>query len=449
MLVSPQHFQQQDLYHESLLDARVMATNPYSWGVLKVEFDPSSLAAGQVGISELNAILPGGMLLAIGPGQGDCPPPRPLTDTVKMLSTVSVYVGVLREREGIANISDIGDASNSTVRSRYLAQPRTMSDLSTGRERQVQVSFAQPQVAILFDGEVNESYDSIKVAEIARTETKQLIVSQAYVPPCLRIGAAPAITVGISRIMGLMTVRQNALLETCHERANAALEFRATDITSYLQLAAINGMMPVLTHLARASETPPLQAYLLLLQFLGQLGTFSRDGIHVPPAFSYNDLTATFSELVERISDLLRGAVVRRFVRIDLTFFKNGVLAGELADDKLLTCETFVLVAKPLKPTVAVDKLAANLPKLSKVASKNNIKTIVQAASNGVPLRPTQRPPSELPAREGCAYFMLDTTHEQWRPIVQEGSIALFMPSPFDPSEVSYELLAIPNYEAG
>ena len=34
MLVSPQHMQQQDLYHERLLDERIAALSPYRWGVV-------------------------------------------------------------------------------------------------------------------------------------------------------------------------------------------------------------------------------------------------------------------------------------------------------------------------------------------------------------------------------------------------------------------------------
>ena len=39
MLVAPQHMQQQDLYHERLLDERIAALSPYRWGVVSVEID--------------------------------------------------------------------------------------------------------------------------------------------------------------------------------------------------------------------------------------------------------------------------------------------------------------------------------------------------------------------------------------------------------------------------
>ncbi|HEX2659791.1 MAG TPA: type VI secretion system baseplate subunit TssK, partial [Polyangia bacterium] len=43
MLVSPQHMQQQDLYHERLLDERVAALAPYRWGVVAAEIDAGGL----------------------------------------------------------------------------------------------------------------------------------------------------------------------------------------------------------------------------------------------------------------------------------------------------------------------------------------------------------------------------------------------------------------------
>jgi len=43
-LVRPQHFQQQDLYHEALLDERIAALTPYRWGVAAV--DPRVIPLG-------------------------------------------------------------------------------------------------------------------------------------------------------------------------------------------------------------------------------------------------------------------------------------------------------------------------------------------------------------------------------------------------------------------
>ena len=43
MLVSPQHLQQADLYHERLLNERLGAAFPFAWGVSQVAIDPGAL----------------------------------------------------------------------------------------------------------------------------------------------------------------------------------------------------------------------------------------------------------------------------------------------------------------------------------------------------------------------------------------------------------------------
>ena len=60
MLISPQHLQQETLYHERLLAARLNAINPYDWGVVEVEFDKNALNAGQLEVAKFAGILPGG-----------------------------------------------------------------------------------------------------------------------------------------------------------------------------------------------------------------------------------------------------------------------------------------------------------------------------------------------------------------------------------------------------
>ena len=55
MLVSPQHFQQAELYHEAMLDARVRALAAYSWGVVDLAFDARALDSGQIAIDRFEA----------------------------------------------------------------------------------------------------------------------------------------------------------------------------------------------------------------------------------------------------------------------------------------------------------------------------------------------------------------------------------------------------------
>src|ERR1700761_6482753 len=74
MLMAPQHLQQQDAYHEALLDARVAALTPYAWGVCELSIDLSALEAGQLIVRSFLGVFPSGATLQLR----DAGPARPL-----------------------------------------------------------------------------------------------------------------------------------------------------------------------------------------------------------------------------------------------------------------------------------------------------------------------------------------------------------------------------------
>src|SRR5689334_13493742 len=77
MLMLPQHLQQSDRYHESLLAARLDAADPLSWGALRVEVDQRQLAQGNVALTAFEGVLPDGTALALHAQGGQrLPTPR-------------------------------------------------------------------------------------------------------------------------------------------------------------------------------------------------------------------------------------------------------------------------------------------------------------------------------------------------------------------------------------
>ncbi len=63
LLMSPQHLQQLDVYHERLVGARLDALHPLNWGVVRVEIDRRALESGQVRVQELTVVLPDGLVI--------------------------------------------------------------------------------------------------------------------------------------------------------------------------------------------------------------------------------------------------------------------------------------------------------------------------------------------------------------------------------------------------
>ncbi len=442
MLMTPQHMQQLDLYHERLLEFRLGGVSPYHYGVIDLELDRNALTSGQLQIQSYRGVLPSGAVLSFASGQGAGPPARPFDQIFPPLQkTLSVYLGIFPEREGTANVSKPdGELARATLATRQVA------DLVSGRSAQVAVGFGRLNSQILFDKEASNDFDCLKIAEIVRTDAGGFEVSDNYVPPLLQIGASPFIMSNLRRLLGLMVARQRSLSELTSERSASTLEFRSSDITTFLQMASVNSLLPVIQYFAETPQASPVQAYLALSQLAGQLMTFgARLDPTTLPRFVFTDLAATFRGLFDLISQFLNTTVLKRFVRLDCKLYKNGVLVAEIEDEALLKCKVWVLTARPTNENVSRDRMAVDMPKLSKIGAKSTIKGIIQAASNGVPLVISHRPPQEVPVREGVVYFTLNTADMTWKASLNERNIAIFIPEPFNPPDVEYELLAIPE----
>src|SRR5688572_14839562 len=79
VLLRPQHFQQFDRYHESLVAARLDAIDALNWGALHVELDERALQQGMVALNAFEGIMPDGTpVLLDAHGAQTAPKQRPL-----------------------------------------------------------------------------------------------------------------------------------------------------------------------------------------------------------------------------------------------------------------------------------------------------------------------------------------------------------------------------------
>lgn len=456
MLVAPQHLQQQDLYHERLLDERIAALAPYRWGVVSSEVDGGALGGGQVRLTKFVGILPDGSYVAFETGDAECPPARPIdTHFPPTHPFCEVYLGLPKEREGVpsiatdqmgaataANTSAASLSSTKASRARFHSVSRNVSDL-TRNVADLSMTFAQRNTAILFGDEPRDDFDAIKVAELVRDGRGALLVNETYIPPTMRIDSAPFLMSGVRRLLGLMMTKQRALAGDRRQREGARIEFNAADITRFVQLSTINSAIPILTYATSNGEITPSQLYLVLVQVAGQLATFSTEvDPSKLPIYTYVDLRGTFEELFARVTTLLQTTIRESYMTVPLEVV-DGVHVGRLDDDRLLSSTDYVLA---VRSDVPEPELAQRLPPLCKIASAAQLPRLIRSASTrGVPVQVTYRPPSEIPVKSGVTYFTLMLQNDYWKGVLQDRVVSIYLPPPFDPDRIKLELLAIPS----
>ncbi len=79
LFLRPQHFQQQDRYHEGTLAARVGRITPYPWGVTALEIDHDLAQQGKFAVRRCAGIMPDGLPFDI-PDHAPLPEPIELDD---------------------------------------------------------------------------------------------------------------------------------------------------------------------------------------------------------------------------------------------------------------------------------------------------------------------------------------------------------------------------------
>lgn len=437
--MSPQHLQAQDRYHEVLLEARVQALSPYAWGVLALEIDRAALGAGQLRLERFDGIFPGGLAVGFGGTGPEAPPPRAVAEHFPAQArSLDVHLAIPRERDGLAAYGPEG-ADAAATRTRYAIAPRPVQD-ATQPGATAPVPFARPNLALLLGAEPREDFDTMKIAELTRTPAGQLAVSDAYVPPLLRVGASPWLAGELRDLLARLIAKHRELAAARRHRDGSSVEVGGADTVRFLQLSILGGAIPELALLAEGDGGAPVHAYLALARLAGQLASFSADAdVASLPTYAHLEPRPSLEPVLAQIRAFVGGIGVERFVRVALEV-RGPVQLARFPDDKLLRGRLFLSVRTELPQP----QVAEQLPRLCKIAALPDVQSLVQAAAPGLSLQYVNPPPPEIPARAGTLCFALGTGDERlWKNVLLDRTLALYLPPPFDPARAKVELLAI------
>lgn len=431
LFVTQHHLQQQDLYHEVLVQERVRSLVPYCWGVSELLVDERALSAGQFRMTRLVAVLPDGTPVSFSEEDAGAPPPRPIADVFGAhLASLPVYVGLPHVRQGNPTVH-VDGATAAPIR--YCGVPSQVMDVNTGTGAQ-DTSWAQPNLRLLLGDESRENFDTIQVAELVRAAAGAIVLRDTFVPPTLRIDAAPFLVSGLHRVLTAMTTRQRSLAASRSQRSASRIEFQAGDVAKYWLLNILNESIPVVSHFVEHGNCHPETTYVELCRLVGKLCSFATDADPSEiPKFNYLALGDVFEPLFARAVSLINTVIAEQFTEIPLQRRDDGMHLGKIEDAGLLRKAFFLAVGGTLSEVELRDKL----PKLTKIASWGQIGPLLNSAINGLRLELEYRPPGALPVRPGLVYFKLQKTPEYWQDVQGTGTIALYHPLPKDAVSLS------------
>jgi type VI secretion system protein ImpJ len=201
----------------------------------------------------------------------------------------------------------------------------------------------------------------------------------------------------------------------------------------------VNSYLPEIRHVFKVRRGHPEVAYVAMLRLAGALSTFSLEANAAElPDYDHQELGACFTQLDQRIRELMDTVIQTNFVPIPLTLTDRFVWSGTVEDDRYFKNSQFYLA---VSAKMGIDDVIRKVPQIVKVASKNDIQRIIQNALGGITLRHTVTPPAAIPMKLDNQYFSLNQSGPLWDAMQLSRSIAVFAPS--DIQDAKLEVIVV------
>lgn len=437
VVLSAQQFQQQARFESWANRSIASLALIHPWGIRHVAFDAEALRLGKLMATRLQLCLPDGTLIDTDrldrlPGALELS--RVLPGDIQ--KTTVVLALPLEQAHG-NNCLFEGNSAERPVR--YHQKWRDTKDLYTGEIQSISV--LEQALSLRLADDDNADYLTCPVARLLRDGRDGWAIDDTYIPPLLRFDAHAGLLLQLDNLLTQLSAKRERLMGMRRESNQRMADFAVADVTLFWLLNALNTYQPVLADLKAQPGRHPEQVYQQLVKFAGGLLTFSLDQhIEDIPAYQHADLEAVFPPLMRILSTLMEASLPSRVLALSLEARSANRWQVSLSDPRLLEPEgaDFYLSVRCRLPAVQIQ---SQFPRLCKVGSPDDVDHLVNAALDGVPLKPLSHVPAAIPLRLENQYFALDLGHAKGRAMLADGVCALYVPSVFQ--DVQLELFAV------
>ncbi|HYS68085.1 MAG TPA: type VI secretion system baseplate subunit TssK [Paraburkholderia sp.] len=435
LILTQQHFQQQerwiDFSHRQFASAAIAEP----WGALGVEIDEEALATGRLKLTRLKLRFPDGT--PIDTTVADAIPPA--RDLAQALSPDRQTVVVLAALPLV-------DATGSNCRfdETTVARPRrsyrefvTVTDLNGASD--AEIAAERHAVRLLFDFESHADDTVCAIARLTRGANGQFAIDHRFVPPCLTLAAHLLHVERVNRLADILHAKSAALGTRKNERIGQVAEFGVADVSLFWLLHCIHTYWPQLRLFATHPSQPPERLYSSLAQLTGVLMTFSTGAqlTEIPP-YDHVRADEIFAKLETLIRDLLDAIIPSRVIPIGLTRKSPTIWTGRFQDERLVAGADYYLSVHAAVPPF---ELVEQLPRLCKIGAPDDVEHIVNAALAGIPLKAVQRVPAAIPVRLDNQYFALDANDAAHARMLAARACQIYLPTSVP--DASLELYAV------
>lgn len=435
LILTQQHFQQQDRWAGFALQQFATASIAEPWGILGVAVDEQALATGRMKLEQLKGRFPDGTPVDTTVAD-TLPPARDLTQVPPERQSV-VVLAALALPEANGNNCRFDETSLARPRRTYREYAKVM-DLNGTNESEIAAE--RHAIRLLFDFEPHADDTVCAIARLTRATNGQFQVDPRFVPPCLTLAGHPLHIERINRLADILQAKSLALGARRSERLDQVAEYGVADVQLFWLLHCIHAAWPQLRLYASHPARPPEHLYATLAQLAGALMTFSTGAqLADIPRYDHARADEVFAKLEATIRKLLDAIIPARVVSIGLTRKGPTTWTGRFLDERIVegTADWYLSVNAPMPAFELVEQF----PRLCKIGSPDDVEHIINSALLGIPLKAVQRVPAAIPVRLDNQYFALDPASAAHAKMLAARACQVYLPASVP--DATLELFAV------
>lgn len=434
LFLRPQHFQQQDQYHESCLHEMATAIHPYSWGIKSLEWDRDALANNILRPVELSLIFQDGEIYR-SPKLDVLPDAINLNNLPSSLQSITYYAAIPSLKGYGGNFSPTGNCNNSA---RYTQANLETYDLYTEASK-AELTYLKKNIRLVSEFDPRDSYVSFPLVQLRRAATGGFELDPSFMPPSLSFGSVPELFLQVQRLLDALHAKVNSLYGHHREPSKNIIEFRAGDISSFWLLHTASSAFASLMHCFQHPAFHPERLYQELLSLAGALMAYSKKySLTDLPPYRHEGLGPCFRKLDIIIRDLLDTVISSKYFSIALSELKPSYYHGILDSGKINGETVFYLAVCADMPAI---ELVEIVPLRVKVGAPDDVEKFVLSAMPGVKLVYSPQVPAAVPIRPNTHYFAIENKGNIAERMLQAQSISIYVPAGI--RNLKLELIAI------
>jgi type VI secretion system protein ImpJ len=314
MLLTPQHLQQLTARGELLTQFLTTQGSPFRWGVIDLKIDEAALNSGRLGILNVEAIMPDGLLALGGREHGE-----KLEIDLQALQTVEntpmrVYLTTPRD-PALYNRSEYSRYQQVT------RQGEPVQDNVSGAEVTA-IPRISPRLSL--ESDLSKAGGKTILPLIEFMAHGAVFRQSEYIPPMLRVMAGSPLANLCAELSSMM---RNLAADLARKLAPGS---KSSDLARRHQLQWLVSGLPVFEALLDNEQVHPYTIYLALCSMVGSVASLSHSRIppKLPP-YNHDELRASFQTVIASIQRALSEGLTESWIRREFSLVPGS--AGRTA----------------------------------------------------------------------------------------------------------------------